>query len=711
MASNAFLEVYVMIKKINMQTRILLTIIPIAIVPIFIIAGFSAVRFFNKLKEQSNVFYYTVLKQVTNNVDFIYNQYSLSFVDISLVDNFKKIVSYPQFKSQLEERELLESLGENGSDPRGGSITRTVFTRFTGPFHIVEFDKSSLIDNTNYKIFRFNNASTTINGELLKKDPLVNYLRENRDAGAVFGRPGAGVLVGYESEQTSLFIYPYYENETGNLNKLMIVTAGSSFFPSLYKDIQSLKLGTLYVLDRNNAIIARNHPSQDDIYEYDPKTFRYKLSKDDPVYDEFEEMGIKDYRLLNTDENILSLPEVKKNLDEVSSEEYKYEKIKIVTFKRMKYLFVSAIAPNSNVKLVYFHPLSQVYEPINKIVMWIIVTSLIIILLVVFISILLSKFLVGPIKKLSEGVTRISANDYKTVVNTSGFFGEFVELGNTFNSMCGAVSEYSEHMEDLVKQRTEALNKANEELSIAYEENRKELMMAQRIQMSLIPKIFPDVDKLDFSGIYLPMEALGGDLYDVFKITDTKIGLVILDVCGHGIPAALITTMAKISFNTNAKKLVDPLKVMAAVNNELCDAIQESGDYFTAFYCVIDTEKKTMQYSNAAHNDIYILRESGELVELSDRGPVVGVLKQVEYTKNQVELNTKDRLVLYTDGVIEARNVDRVLYDKVRFKEVIIQNKDVSSKEFVNFLYNDILTFKNNVPHDDDIAILVVDMI
>ena len=262
-----------------------------------------------------------------------------------------------------------------------------------------------------------------------------------------------------------------------------------------------------------------------------------------------------------------------------------------------------------------------------------------------------------------------------------------------------------------MQQRTAELEVANNDLQKAYDENKRELLMAQRIQATLIPKVFPENENFDFSGMYLPMEALGGDLYDAHKISETKMGVMILDVCGHGVPAALITTMAKISFNSNSKIFSTSSEIMANVNEEMCDAIQGSGDYFTAFYCIIDIEKNTIEYTNAAHNEVYLLRTDGSITDLTSTGPVVGVVKSVEYQNEMVPIHKGDRLILYTDGVVEARDKARTLYDTQRFQEAIFKNKEKSPKEFVSYLYNDILSFKEDTPHDDDIALLVVDII
>lgn len=696
--------------KINMRTRILFTILPIAIIPIIIITFFSSITLFNKLEEQSNIFNSTVLKQVANNIDFIYSQYAMSFVDITYMDNFKKIIDHPQYTSQIEEIDFMQTLGESTGDPKGNTVTRATFSKFQGAFFIAELDKYSTKMGTNYLLYRLSLSNAEVNVDKLKNDKMFSEITKEK-ATLIFAKPEPGVLTGYDADKLQIFLFPYYREEDTELKKILFLVTDRNFIPDLYKDIDSLKYGTLYVLDRYDNVLSYNHPSDKDEYEYDKTKKKYIFSEGDVLYNKDERIGIKEYRLLNTDPTILNTPKVTEMRKQISNPDFNSDEMRIVRHNGINYLFCAKYAPASQVKLFYFHPLQQIYTPIYDIITWTIIIGFGIIFIIASCSFIFSKLLTKPIKDLSEVASKISGGNYKIRIKTKGFFGEFIDLANSFNNMVKTVNDYNEHLEELVKDRTEELNKKNNELKLAYDENKKELIMAQRIQNSLIPEIFPESDKLAFHGLYLPMETLGGDLYDVHKITDTKWGIVILDVCGHGVPAALITTMAKISFNANSKKYQHSNEIVHAVNNELCEAIQGSGDYFTAFYCIIDTKSHTLEYTNAAHNDLYILKQDSSLLTLSQTGPVVGVLKNIEYASVNVYFNKNERLVMYTDGVIEARNEKRELYDSERLKELIKQNKNADLLDFVRVIYEDIIKFKNNTPHDDDIAMLAVDMV
>lgn len=698
--------------KISMKTRVLAVSLPIAILPIIIITSIFSKTLFNKLEDQSKTFNTTILTQVANNIDFIYRQYSMSFTDIVEMDNFKKLIGSNKFSSAMEESKLIESLGEISANPSPSSITRNATSKFQGAFFISELDKPSLLRNTDNTLYSFSITNNSID---IKKLVASRMFDEAFNSGnnLIFGKPEDGIITGYDSENLQMFLYLYKPEENmqkKDINKLLFLVTHKNFLPDLYKDIDNLKYGTLYILDQFNNILSYNHPSFRDDYDYDEEKKAYVLHEEDPFYLKEEKIGFNDYKLLNTDPKILNIPRSKEILSQLGSEDFDVNQTHSIRYNGINYLVCSGYASFAKTKLVYFQPKKQIYGPIYNVLFWIIISSFIIVIAITIISIFFSQILTNPINKLAETTKRISKGNYKLQIKTRGFFGEFTELAQSFNNMVKMIDDYNENLEEQVRNRTEELNKKNIELERAYEENKKELAMAQKIQTSLIPNVFPETKKLSFHGLYLPMETIGGDLYDVHQISENKWGIVILDVCGHGVPAALITTMAKISFNANSKKYFKASEVIAAVNNELCEAIQDVGDYFTAFYCIIDTNTHTIDYVNAAHNDLYILRSDMTLETMVQTGPVVGVIKNLEYPSETINFSIGDRLVMYTDGVIEARNEHRELYDSDRLKEMIIANKDKDLRDFVTIIYDDILKFKNNAPDDDDIAMLAIDM-
>ena len=318
-----------------------------------------------------------------------------------------------------------------------------------------------------------------------------------------------------------------------------------------------------------------------------------------------------------------------------------------------------------------------------------------------------NKFIISPVIMLNRTVGLFANKDFKARINIKSE-DEIGSLSNNFNNMAQTIEEYSENLEYLVDVRTKELNIANAELLETNNQMKKELKMAQRIQEAIIPKAFPSMENVDFCGMYIPMESLGGDYYDVFKISENKIGMVIADVCGHGVPAALITTMAKVSFNSNSRDDRTTKDIVHNVNNELFNIIGNM-EYLTAFFCIIDTDKKTLQYTNAGHPEILIIRKNGEIIKLNQNGPVIGFLKDLEFECETVEIIEGDRIVLYTDGVIEARNDDNELFDIDRFRSILLNNINQKSVDLIKTISNEITNFIGDQKLNDDVTILIGD--
>jgi sigma-B regulation protein RsbU (phosphoserine phosphatase) len=322
----------------------------------------------------------------------------------------------------------------------------------------------------------------------------------------------------------------------------------------------------------------------------------------------------------------------------------------------------------------------------------------------VSISIIFSKSFTEPIRNLVSSAQRISEGNYKTSVQIDDFNGEFYILGSTFNDMANKIYDYSENLEQMVKIRTKEINDANEKM-------KRELAMAQNIQQAIIPKVFPKVGALQIYGFYQPMDDLGGDFYDVFMLDKNRIVFVIVDVCGHGVPAALITTMAKVSFFNNSRENLKTSEILTLVNEEICGAIGENNSYFTAFYGIFDIKSKILEYTNAGHNEITILKNDKSIVLLDSNSGFVGMIKGLEYKTDYITLDAGDKLILYTDGIPEARNAAKELYGFDRFKDSIIKHSDLSLEEMIKSIIDDAKEFRGDFRVDDDMTILVVQIL
>ena len=688
-------------KSFNTRIRILLTVLPLALVPIIVLTIYTGSSFYKRSLNQNKEFYRDIISQVTTNVDFYYNQYAISFADITQSSVFQKIVNRPEMTS-IEDKSFTID-GKNYIL----ALEEFLVSKFNGVFLMLELGREDTVNNRSYKHFFIGYSNISFDVEKLKEDPVFLKMSENLVMEPILATSEA--IRGAKGITQPIFFFPHIKEGSDKIDELMLIIETPTFLNSLYEKNIRLKFGTLYMLDQFGNVQERNHPHVNDYYNFNKERNCYVLEKGDDPDDPFEGMSFAEYRMLNVDEKILQLPKVQEQIQ--IAEEDGEPSCEIVKFKGKKYLSIVSIAENSLMRVIYFHPIRQLSAPIMRIIYIIMSVAILISVLVVVISIIFSHFLTNPIKELNIATRKICNGDYSILLTTEEFFGEFIDLSDSFNHMVGTISNYRENMEKLVKNRTEELNKNVEQLTEANEQNRRELAMAQRIQSSLVPKVFPETRLLQFSSKYMPMEALGGDLYDVYQISDKVFSVMILDVCGHGVPAALITTMAKISFNTNTKKSKDPSEVVFNVNNELYDSINGNGDYFTAFYGVIDMEKGMLYYSNAGHNTIFLAHADGTMDQLENNGPVVGVVKDLEFPSVGHLLKNGDRLVLYTDGVIEARDEQAALYGEERLMDIISKNMNSEVKDFTEHVFTDLQAFCGNSPRCDDIALFAVDIV
>lgn len=324
----------------------------------------------------------------------------------------------------------------------------------------------------------------------------------------------------------------------------------------------------------------------------------------------------------------------------------------------------------------------------------------ILILLIIFFS--LKLMVLDNIINLNNIVSEFAKKDFSVRLNYYSN-DEIGSLTNNFNNMAEIIQNYSKNLEDMVKKRTQQLQEA-------YDQMKKELEMAQKIQEAIIPKDFPMNDVFNLSGMYVPMANIGGDYYDVIKINENKIAIVIADVCGHGVPAALITTMTKMAFFNYSQNIHKSNDVVKNVNSELFKIIGNM-EYLTAFYGIIDLEKETLEYTNAGHNDVFIMKKSGDVKKLISNSPIIGFLDGVDYQSETVNLEVSDRIVLFTDGIPELRNSKDELYGMERFLKILKDNNKKKPKDLLSILTDNLNEFKMDFKPQDDMTILVIDII
>jgi len=238
-----------------------------------------------------------------------------------------------------------------------------------------------------------------------------------------------------------------------------------------------------------------------------------------------------------------------------------------------------------------------------------------------------------------------------------------------------------------------------------------DLTLARRLQQDTLPD--PSAfrgNHMTIAGKYLALESVGGDFYDLVDLGGGKTGLFIADVSGHGVSAALVTMMTKAVFRNHCRDSSDPSLVLKTINASLQGFLEKQHMFVSAFYCILD-EKGSLSYSSAGHQPLLIVRNSPpEIFELStDNAFYLGIEPDWNYSSAEFKLKDSDRILLYTDGLVEARSRRGGCYGDKRYHEFLLANQDMETNAFLNGLIDDLYHFLNGEKQEDDIAVLCVD--
>lgn len=324
----------------------------------------------------------------------------------------------------------------------------------------------------------------------------------------------------------------------------------------------------------------------------------------------------------------------------------------------------------------------------------------------------LQRIIVEPIVELTTVVLKIFKNGDLSIRSPIRSKDEIGMLSKQYNQMLEIIEEHTKNLENKVSERTRDLAAANTVLKQQKDEIDRNLQMAQKIQLNLIPneKTYPVRQELHFNGLYKAMDAIGGDIFDVIRCGRNSYGILMADVSGHGIPAALVTAMAKVSFNTHAQQYgIHTSEVCSRVNKDITRLLgNDFSHYLTAFFGIIDLEKKTFIYSNCGHHPALLIRQQ-TILSLGSPGPFIGFIENATFYDESIELQEGDRLVLFTDGIVEAKNEAGELYDTPRLINLCRIHANHPSKDLIQSVLNDLKQFCGNLQADDDRAILIVD--
>ena len=305
----------------------------------------------------------------------------------------------------------------------------------------------------------------------------------------------------------------------------------------------------------------------------------------------------------------------------------------------------------------------------------------------------LSESVTSPIVALGEDAKQISEGnlDHRAVPTTNDEIGDLAE---SFNTMASELKDYIENLTRVTAEK---------------ERIGAELNVATQIQADMLPRIypaFPDYKEFDIYATMDPAKEVGGDFYDYFLIDDSHLGLVMADVSGKGVPAALFMVIAKTLIKNRAQMGGTPSEILAYVNDQLCDG-NEAQLFVTVWFAILDINTGKGIAANAGHEHPVIKRADGkyELV-VYRHSPAIATLEGMTYRQHEFELHPGDKFFVYTDGVPEATNAENKLFGTDRMLAALNRDPEADLHQLLANVRREIDDFVQDAPQFDDITML-----
>jgi phosphoserine phosphatase RsbU/P len=236
-----------------------------------------------------------------------------------------------------------------------------------------------------------------------------------------------------------------------------------------------------------------------------------------------------------------------------------------------------------------------------------------------------------------------------------------------------------------------------------------ELAVAREIQTSILPSGVPDIDDLRIVAAYRPMTEVAGDFYEFIPVDQKRVGILVADVSGHGVPAALIASMIKVAVQSVVHCAQDPRAVLLGLNRLL--SAQLRGQFVTAAYLWLDTEDHQALYSAAGHPPLVLWRR-GQIERIESNGLLFGVKQDGEYPVCSMPIHAGDRFLLYTDGVTEPENSGGNCFGDARLEQVVRDNEKRPPAALSDKLLDEISHWQpDSLTQQDDITLIIVDVV
>lgn len=460
------------------------------------------------------------------------------------------------------------------------------------------------------------------------------------------------------------WVRPYKSTQLG----ILMTTVGAG----IYDENELVGMATVdWELDTILKSIFKIKPTPNSFVLFADKTNDYIIATTEPGLDNDEMMG----------KTLADIKWYSQNMKDGAVFSYKGEKY-ISYVKQLKNGFF----------LIVNVPLFELFrDAIWQLVvlLGVLLTSTLVIVFVLYH--MLKRNINQPIDTLTEIAEEISSGNLEKTIYIEEP-AELAKLATAFNKM---KTDMKTHLTELSK------------ITLEKEKMLAELNIANTIQSSAMPKDFPKTEYFELAASMTPARAVGGDFYDFFPIDENHAGLVMADVCGKGITAALYMMSAKTAIKDMLQAGYPIGEAINKANNSLCNNAA-SLMFVTAFIGILDFRTGEVEYVNAGHCPP-LLQSKGEYQYVDViKNVVMGVKSGFKYNVGKFKLSENDRLFLYTDGITEAQTKDHKFYGAERLVNVL-NEKDLSLAETLDYIYKDIQRFIKGAPQFDDITMMVIE--
>lgn len=237
----------------------------------------------------------------------------------------------------------------------------------------------------------------------------------------------------------------------------------------------------------------------------------------------------------------------------------------------------------------------------------------------------------------------------------------------------------------------------------------REIKMAQNIQMKLLNGPKPEIETGELFGVSIPARLIGGDYFDFYLLPNGKLRIVIGDVMGKGIPAAMLMILTRGAFRSASESTQGPGETLTAMNKALYSDLRTLGSFVTVLCAEWDIETNILSYASAGHSLPLIIQSDGRMAEVPEvKNVMLGGLWHTEYDENSVHMEEEDLIFFYTDGITEAKNNDGEMYRLERLKETLIRNYELRVKEIEEAVVHSIEGFIDGAQQKDDITMVLL---